>query len=93
MTTHGDGERLEPSTDLSWRDVNGELVIVDTRRGDYHVPNTLGARVFTAIVNGEDPTTIAPLVAATHAVAATEVQRDVEAFIATLAAKGLLVTR
>ncbi len=93
MNGHGDGGRLEPSPDLSWRDVNGELVIVDTRRGDYHVLNALGARVFAAIVEGDDTASIASSIAETHDMTPREVQRDVDAFVATLAAKGLLTRR
>lgn len=93
MKKLGDGEGLEPSADLSWRDVDGELVIVDTRRGDYHVLNTLGARVFTGIVDGEDVTTIVSRIVVTHDAAASEVQRDVDAFLAMLVEKGILSCR
>ncbi len=93
MRRPGDRERLEPSADLSWRDVHGELVIVDTRRGDYHVLNALGARVFTAIVDGDDTASIVSRIAETHDVTPHVAERDVEAFVATLAAKGLLTSR
>lgn len=93
MSGHDDGGRLTPSADLSWRDVNGELVLVDTRRGDYHVLNALGARVFSAIVEGTDTDAIVARIADTHEVTPDQARHDVETFVATLVTKGLLASR
>ena len=93
MNGHDDSGRLEPSVDLSWRDVHGELVLVDTRRGDYHVLNALGAHVFSEIIDGKDTEAIVARIASTHDVTPGQVRRDVETFVATLRAKRLLTPR
>jgi hypothetical protein len=48
-----DGQVLKPSGDLSWRDINGELVALNVKSGEYFVFNEVGRIVWLAIAEGK----------------------------------------
>ena len=48
-----DGQILKPNGDLSWRDINGELVALNVKSGEYFVFNDIGRIVWLAIAEGK----------------------------------------
>ncbi len=42
----------KPHENLSWRDVNGELVAINVETGEYHVFDEIGRLVWLAIAEG-----------------------------------------
>ncbi|MCK5849658.1 MAG: PqqD family protein, partial [Kiritimatiellae bacterium] len=46
------GDVIKPSEDLSWRDVGGELVALNTTSGQYYSFNSVGREVWLAIAEG-----------------------------------------
>jgi hypothetical protein len=49
-----DGHVLKPNGDLSWRDINGELVALNVKSGEYFVFNEIGRIVWLAIAEGRN---------------------------------------
>lgn len=81
---------FRPSSDVSWRDVQGELVVLNLKTGDYHVFNEVGRKVWLEIVEGHCiEETVATLIGEYEAERAA-VDSDVAGLVEALVEKGLL---
>lgn len=48
--------------DLTWRDLNGELVVLNSKNGDYHIFNKVGRVIWLAVAEKKSDDEIKALV-------------------------------
>lgn len=87
-------ETIAPSEDLSWRDVSGELVALNTVSGEYYSFNQVGREVWLAIAEGRTLEELVDRILAEYDVAdrATAL-RDIEKFVLDLKGSKLINTQ
>jgi hypothetical protein len=80
------------STDLEWRAVESELVLLDLRKQQYLSLNKTGAELWPLIVEGVDRTRLVSEIIDRHHVEQALAERDVNALVTQLSDAGLLQT-
>jgi hypothetical protein len=80
---------VEPS--VRWNLVDGEIVIFDLRREDYHILGGVAARIWQRVASGENGEALLASLGALYAVDGTVMAADVGAFLAQMCRLGLLV--
>ena len=75
---------------IAWNNVEGELVLFDTRAGTYHALNGTGAAIWRAIAAGSDAMGIVETLAVTYDVPCEILAEQVRDFIESACAKNLL---
>lgn len=83
---------LEPDA-VSWREVDGEVVALDLRAGDYLAINGTGTLLWRALADGASPDGLRQLLTERFGVPDERAAADVAAFTAALEARGLLCSR
>jgi len=78
-------------TYITWQDVDGELALFDERDDRYHLLNGTAAAIWRSIAAGGDGAGLIDQLAARFGVKPEEISADVEVFIETAAAQGLLL--
>lgn len=77
---------------LSWREVDGELVAVDVRTSTYLAANKTGLLLWRALADGASRAQLASLLVDRFGVEDTRAAADVDRFLDSLRARGLLAT-
>lgn len=92
MTDGGDSDRSIRlrTSDLAWREVSDEIVVLEFRSGSYLLVNGTGRELWPQLVAGTTRQRLAASVRDRHGVDAAEAEADVESFVATLDDFGLL---
>ena len=80
------------TTDLHWRESDGELIALDARGSTYLAANTSGALLWQALVEGATREGLAQKLMATYGIARDRALADADAYIAELIGRGLLQT-
>lgn len=75
---------------LDWREVDGEIVALESRGSVYLSANRSGAFLWQALAEGATRDTLVSGLAAEYRIDAGLAQRDVDRFLAELDAHGLL---
>lgn len=78
--------------DLTWQEIDGELVILDLARSSYLTTNGTGAFLAKLLVSDRSPEELAEALAAEYGIAVAEAREDVDAFVAELTRLELLET-
>lgn len=78
---------------LTWREINGDLVVMELDSGVYHLFNATGREIWLALADGQTPAQISDRLVDNYAVEKKEAQSDVSRFMASLVGKGLLVAQ
>ena len=73
-----------------WQNVEGELVLFDSRDGSYHALNGTAATIWRRVAEGMTTGTICETLAATHDAPRPTIEREVDAFVEAALAKALL---
>ena len=81
--------RLRPDA-LSWREVGGELVAVDTRTSTYLATNPTGLLLWRALADGTTEEALAAELVARFGIDAERAAADVSRFVQSVRARGLL---
>jgi len=76
---------------LSWREIDGETVILDLRSSTYFRANRTGTFLLQALTEECARDQLVEQLAAAYALGSEEAARDVDAFLAILDGRGLLV--
>ena len=92
MNTKAMTHILTISPEVVWRDVKGDLVLFDTRTGEYHALNTSASFVWRGIARNEGLAAIIADAATARPEQAEDIARDVHSFVASAKALGLLET-
>lgn len=75
---------------IAWREVDGDLVAVDTRTGEYHVLSPVGRSVWESIARGRDLEAAVDAVVSSYRVTRSRALRDTREFVSTLLERGLI---
>jgi len=84
------GNLFRPSADLSWRDVNGELVVLNVKTGAYSIFNDTARLVWLSITEGKTSDQTIDCIVESYAVDRKPLVNDVKMFIDGLLTGGLL---
>jgi hypothetical protein len=76
---------------LSWREIEGETVVLDLRSSTYFRANRTGTFLLQALTEECDRSQLVERLAAAYALGPDLAERDVDAFLAVLDGRGLLV--
>ena len=85
--------RARIAKDVHARRFDGELVILDLKRGDYWALDAVGARLWEALDQGRTPRQVAAEVSPIFDVSEEQLLRDLEALTEELARRHLIVPR
>ena len=83
---------VRPSTDVIFRELEGEGVLLDLASGRYFGLNAIGTRVWTFLAAGATIDDAIAAIAAECDADGEQVERDIDDFLEALAARGLLVS-
>ena len=78
--------------DLTWQEIDGELVILDLARSSYLTTNGTGAFLAKLLVEDRTADDLAAALAAEYGITPEEARGDVDVFVAELARLELLET-
>ena len=81
--------RLNPEA-VSWREVDGEVIALGHESSSYLATNGSGARLWKSLAEGTSREALVALLVADYDVAEGHARADVDAFLGSLAAQGLL---
>ncbi|WP_186441018.1 PqqD family protein [Desulfamplus magnetovallimortis] len=84
------GKKLCINNDLTWRDLNGELVVLNSKNGDYHMFNEVGRLIWLALVDNQNTSDIATSITESFEVDFDHALKDVQNFVHDIAQRGLL---
>ena len=79
------------NTDLDWREVEGELVALDLRESRYLAVNETGKQLWGALGDGATHDELVNRLVESFGVERSRAAADVDAFVADLDARGLIV--
>jgi hypothetical protein len=79
------------STDLDWREVEGEVLALDLRTSRYLAINPTGRTLWGALAEGTTKETMIERLLEGHRIDRSQAEADVDAFITELDERGLLV--
>lgn len=83
--------KIEVSSEISWRDVNGETIILNLKTGEYFTLNDTGKILWKGICESQKPSEIVLSLANEYNIDYKEVERDVLDFISGLLQKEVLI--
>lgn len=78
------------STDLEWRQIDDEVVMLDTREGTYLALNSSAAVLWTALAAGASRGELAGILVERYGIETRQATEDADEFISSLAECGLL---
>ena len=84
---------LSPSENVSWRKVNGELIVLNLDSGEYFTFQGIAHVLWEYIVQGKTPAEITATVIDEYAVAESSAKADVSQFITSLLEKRVIVRK
>ena len=84
-------QRLRPSADVIFRELDGEAVLLDLGSGRYYGLNGVATRVWTLVAGGTPVEGVLEALALEFDAEAPRIATDVEALLADLIDRGLLV--
>ena len=76
--------------DIDWREIDGEVVVLDRREGRYLAVNPSGAVLWPALVDGTTEDGLVERLVARYPIDRDRAQTDVRAFLDWLTGHGLL---
>lgn len=89
-----DGSRVQINTaNISWREVDGEVVALDLRSSTYFTTNRTGAIMWKAMVGGCSVDDLVELLQVTFGIEKSRAAEDVTAFLELLSKNKLLLVR
>lgn len=83
---------LTIAPEVVWRDVEGDLVLFDSRTGEYHVLNASASLVWRRIARSDGLAAIIADAAAARPEQTEAITSDIHAFVASATSLGLLET-
>jgi hypothetical protein len=83
--------KIEVSSEISWRDVNGETIILNLKTGEYFTLNDTGKILWKGICENQKPSELVLSLANEYKMDNKEVERDVLDFISGLLQKEVLI--
>ncbi|MGH8889639.1 MAG: PqqD family protein [Acidothermaceae bacterium] len=78
------------SDNLTWREIDGETVLLDLAGSKYLTVNSTGTTLLHLLVEERDRAELIEALTATYGISDERAETDVDDFVGALAAKGLL---
>lgn len=85
-----DGCVIKPCAELTWQDVNGDLVAINVDSGEYHIFNDVGHLIWLAIAEGKSNEEIVKQIIAQYNVREEKALSDLRDFIDDLMQRKLI---
>lgn len=79
--------------DVSWREIDGEMVVLDLKTSKYLTTNATGTTLLKLLTEERTPDELADALVETFEIDGDTAARDVTAFLDDLSTRGLLVGR
>lgn len=76
---------------LTWQEIDGELVILDLQKSTYLTTNAVGAQLAQFLTEDRSLNDLVSLLVETYGIDTDVATRDAEAFVKQLASKDLLI--
>jgi hypothetical protein len=83
---------LQPTDDITWRNVEEEIVVLKLGTGEYFTFNDLGREIWLFLTEGNSISEIIQKIVDTYEVEKNQAAADVEKFTSGLLHQGLLTT-
>lgn len=83
--------KIEVSSEISWRNVNGKTIILNLKTGEYFTLNDTGEILWKGICESQKPSELVLSLANEYSMDNKEVERDVLDFISGLLQKEVLI--
>lgn len=77
-------------SDLAWREIDGDLVILDLRASTYLTSNASGALLMKELAEDRTEAELSQCLVDAFGIPVEQAERDVHAFLEALGARGLL---
>ena len=84
------GDTYKASDEVTWRDVDGELVVLKLTSGEYYSFNNLGRTTWMSLSEGKSIADVIDAIAAEYDVAYEQAESDVHNFVGGLIQNDLL---
>lgn len=84
------GDTIVISKDLTWRDLDGELVVLNSKSGDYHTFNSVGRSIWLSLAESKPVDVIQTLITNEFDIDSQRALDDIQNFIQDLTQRGLL---
>jgi hypothetical protein len=78
--------------DLTWREIDGEIVAIDVAKSAYLSSNPAGSLLWTMLASGATREELATRLVETFGIDRERAETDVDAFLASLDERGLLAS-
>jgi hypothetical protein len=78
--------------DLTWREIDGEIVAIDVAKSAYLSSNPAGSLLWTMLASGATREELAARLVETFGIDRERAETDVDAFLASLDERGLLAS-
>lgn len=85
-----DATRVKLRNDISWREVGGEIVVLDPGTSMYFAINVTGAAIWSDLTVGADRSALIATILERFEVSPERAAAGIDAFLETLTQKGLL---
>jgi hypothetical protein len=80
-----------PAEDITWRDVDGEIVVLKLNTGEYYTFNELGRSTWLQLSQGNTINQAVQAVIAEYDVETAQAENDIKHFVGGLIGRSLLV--
>jgi hypothetical protein len=80
------------TSELNWREIDGDIVALDARGGNYLAINAAGALLWSSLVSGATREQLIERLIEAYGIDAARATADTDAFVLSLTAHGLLQT-
>jgi hypothetical protein len=77
-------------TDLHWREIDGEIIALESRGSTYLAANGAGTLLWRALAEGATPEQLADVLVSTYGIARERAAADAGQFVTRLTEQGLL---
>ena len=82
--------KVRPARDVIFRELGGEMVLLNLRNGVYYGLNETGMQMWTLLAELKDPRRVVEALEQEYAASRAQLEQDLHALLATLREKGLI---
>jgi len=82
--------RVRPAPDVVFRELGGEMVLLNLKSGVYYGLNETGTQMWTLLVELKDPGRVVEALEREYAASREQLEGDLRELLGTLRAKGLI---
>lgn len=85
--------KFEPSEDITWRDVESELIVLDLPTGEYYTFNEIGRLTWNLIIDNNTIGSILKTISNEYDMSFENIKKDVNTFITGLLKNNLITKK